>query len=393
MRTLRPDSRNGFGGLRAGTFSFKFQDSSFKLSLTASSRCPRQPAERGIALVVVMISIFVLAMLAGAFAYSMKVETRLARNGNSEEELEWLGRSGVEYARWILAQQLQVPNEPYDALNQVWAGGVGGIGTSNSPLADVQKEVHLGNGTFTWKIVNMESKANINSAGEGMIQQALINTGVDAGQATPIVNSILDWIDPDNNTRIQGAESDYYQNLTPSYSAKNGFIDDMSELLLIKEITPEMYWGTSSGDHPPGAVLPRADRSHLPLQTLTYPVGLVDVFTPVSDGRINLNTASAAVLQLIPGIDAMAAEAIVGAREGEDDGSGLTGPYRNVGDVRRVPNLAPGLTAQLQQFCEVRSMTFEVTVDAEVNGYKRQFVALLRRNNPRDIQILNFYWK
>ena len=117
------------------------------------------------------------------------------------------------------------------------------------------------------------------------------------------------------------------------------------------------------------------------------------MFTPVSDGRINLNTAPATVLQLIPGVDAMSAEAIVAAREGEDDGSGMTGPYRNVGDVRRVPNLAPGLQAQLPQYCEVRSMTFQVTIDAQVNGYKRQFVALLRRNNPRDVQIMNFYWK
>ena len=35
----------------------------------------------------------------------MKVEIKLARNASSEAELEWLGRSGVEDARWILAQQ------------------------------------------------------------------------------------------------------------------------------------------------------------------------------------------------------------------------------------------------------------------------------------------------
>ena len=65
--------------------------------------------EQGIALVIVMISIFVLAMLAGGFAYSMKVETKLASNGNSEEELQWLGRSGVEYARWVLANSMADP--------------------------------------------------------------------------------------------------------------------------------------------------------------------------------------------------------------------------------------------------------------------------------------------
>src|SRR5207248_599747 len=113
-------------------------------------------AQSGIALVIVMISIFVLAILAGGFAYSMKVETKLARNANSETEIQWLGRSGVEYARWVLAQQLAIPNEPYDALNQVWAGGSGGLGTSNSPLANVQSDVKLGNGHFTWHIVDLE---------------------------------------------------------------------------------------------------------------------------------------------------------------------------------------------------------------------------------------------
>ncbi len=364
-----------------------------KGTVYARMRGPNSSNQGGIALVIVMISIFVLSMLAAAFAYSMKVETKLARNGNSEEEIAWLGRSGVEYARWILAQQLQVPNEPYDALNQVWAGGSGGMGTSNSPLADVQREVHLGGGSFTWKIECMESKANINSAGEGVLQQALVLMGSDAGQATPVVNSILDWIDVDNKTGIQGAESEYYETLTPPYKAKNGPIDDMSELLLIRGISPEMYYGTSAGDHVPSSFVPRSDRSHLPSDSVSFPVGLKDLFTPVSDGRININTAPATVLQLIPGIDQLAAEAIVSAREGEDDGSGTMGPYRNVADVRRVPNLPPGLAAQLQQFCEVRSMTFKVTVDAEVNGYKRQFIALLRRNNPRDVQVMNFYWK
>ena len=55
----------------------------------------RPVSEGGIAMVIVMISIFVLSILAGGFAYSMKVETRLARNANSETELEWLGRSAI----------------------------------------------------------------------------------------------------------------------------------------------------------------------------------------------------------------------------------------------------------------------------------------------------------
>ena len=67
--------------------------------------------------------------------------------------------------------------------------------------------------------------------------------GVAPGEATPIVNSILDWIDPDDQTHPEGAETQYYQGLNPPYAAKNGPIDDISELLLIKGVTPEIYYG------------------------------------------------------------------------------------------------------------------------------------------------------
>ena len=44
--------------------------------------------------------------------------------------------------------------------------------------------------------------------------------GVAPGDATPIVNSILDWIDPDDQTRVEGAETEYYQGLLPPYRQK-----------------------------------------------------------------------------------------------------------------------------------------------------------------------------
>lgn len=353
-------------------------------------------SNRGIALIVVMISITVLAVLAAGFAFSMKVETQLARNANNETELEWLGRSGVEYARWILAEQMKINMEPYDGLNQVWAGGPGGIGTTNSPLVDVQREVTLGNGSFTWKIADLERKANINVAGEGILQQALMLMGVDAGEMTPVIGSILDWIDPDDRTHVQGAESDFYENLEPPYSAKNGPIDDLSELLLIKGVTPDLYWGITSSNHPPASFQAKANRFGFGSNYMPPPefnAGMVDLFTPISSGRININTASAEVLQLIPGVDAIIAQAIVSGRSGDDDGTGLIGPYRSVDQVRRVPEVNMEVARMLPQFCDVRSRTFEVTIEAKIAGYKREFVAILARNTPRDVQILSFYWK
>src|SRR5947207_5270695 len=130
-----------------------------------------QSGSRGIALIIVMMVIVVLGMLAADFAFSMKVETKLARNVDAESDLEWLGRSGVELARYILAQQLNVPGEAgFDALNQKWAGGPGG---TNELLADISLEnVPLGRGIFSVKIIELVSKVHINFANREMLQQA-----------------------------------------------------------------------------------------------------------------------------------------------------------------------------------------------------------------------------
>jgi general secretion pathway protein K len=345
-----------------------------------------------------MISILVLTVLAAGFAYSMKVETKLARNANSEAELEWLGRSGVEYARWVLANSLLNPMQPYDSLDQPWATGSGFLGPTNNPIAEVQNPLTLGHGTVTWKITDLESKFNIN-APEPVLQQvlpqALTLMGVAPGEATPIVNSILDWIDPDDQTHPEGAETQYYQGLNPPYAAKNGPLDDISELLLIKGIrdNPEIYYGGGLTNYQPNYFSRQGSSFGQSANAAPmFTAGLTNLFTPLSDGKVNINTASAEVLQVLPGVDAMIAEAIVSGRSGEDDGSGLMGPYRAVNQVTRVPNIPLPLAGQLGQFCDVRSKTFKVDITATMNGYSRYFTAILGRNNQRDVQVLSFYW-
>ena len=344
-----------------------------------------------------MISIMVLTILAAGFAYSMKVETKLARNANSEAELEWLGRSGVEYCRWVLANSLANPMQPYDSLDQPWATGSGWLGPTNNPIAEVQNPIPLGRGTVSWKITDLERKFNINSP-EPLLQQvlpqALTLMGVAPGEATAVVNSILDWIDPDDQAHIEGAETRDYQGLNPPYAAKNGPIDDISELLLIKGMTPEIYYGGTATNYQPNYFSrQRGPFGQAANASPIIAVGLTNLFTPLSSGKINLNTAPAEVLQLIPGVDALIAEEIVNGRSGEDDGSGLMGPYRAVGQVSRIPNLPLQLVGQIGQFCDVRSRTFQVQVDADIGGYKRTFYAILGRNSPRDVQVLSFYWK
>ncbi len=355
--------------------------------------CPKP--QRAIALMVVMIAIFVLSVLAGAFAYSMKVETKLAMNANNDDTMLWLGRSGVELARYILAMRHSIPGEPpYDALNQKWAGGPGSFGSSNSPIADVPLDNYpVGAGTVSIKITDLERKANINTADEAELQQALTLVGVDASEISSISSCILDWIDPDNTIHVNGAESDYYQSLNPPYFAKNKPLDDLSELLLVRGITPDMYWGSSSTNHSQAAFQYK-DRHGRPIEAPVYPVGLVDIFTALSNGKININTASLTTLQVIPGVDENAAAQIIKLRSGPDgvDGTDDDTPFANPGEAAMAVN--PQLAPQLSRYGDVVSQTFEVQVDANLGGYHRTFYATLGQNrNSRTLQILSFYWK
>ena len=69
---------------------------------------PRKKNE-GMAVVIVLVVVTLLTIYAGLFAYSMKIETRLAVNSDHDEQMLWLGRGGVELARYVLAQSGQQP--------------------------------------------------------------------------------------------------------------------------------------------------------------------------------------------------------------------------------------------------------------------------------------------
>lgn len=348
---------------------------------------------RGIALILVLISVVVLAVLAAGFAYSMRVEVKLARNASSERELEWLGRSGVELARYALAQQLAITAEPWDSLNQKWAGGPGGLASSNSPLTDLQLEnVELGGGRITVKIEDCERKMNINAAPEPMLRLGLTLAGMDAAGAETIVACIQDWVDANDLTLVGGAEKDYYENGNPAYEPKNGPIDDLSEMLLIKGVTPELLWGAANENRSQAAFqakgIPRGNGANG--GSSQYNVGLADLFVPVSIGQINVNTASATALLLLPFMDENLAQEIIRARAGLDgmDGTEDDQPFQNGAQLGRA--LPPQMVAAVTPFCCFRSVFFKVTVDAEINGYQRRFVALLSRTNPRNIQVSTF---
>lgn len=60
--------------------------------------------------------------------------------------------------------------------------------------------------------------------------------------AMEIIDAIQDWLDPDDQvTGFGGAEADYYRDQEPPFPIANGPMTSVSELSLIKGMTPEIY--------------------------------------------------------------------------------------------------------------------------------------------------------
>jgi Tfp pilus assembly protein PilX len=74
----------------------------------------------------------------------------------------------------------------------------------------------------------------------GAGQRALLQL---PGMTPEAADSILDWMDEDEIPRELGAESSYYQELDRPYSNRNGLPETLEELLFVKGVTRDMFYG------------------------------------------------------------------------------------------------------------------------------------------------------
>lgn len=61
-----------------------------------------------------------------------------------------------------------------------------------------------------------------------------------------IADAILDWLDADGEPRELGAESEYYAALQAPYEPRNGPLQTVEELLLVRGITPWLLFGSDA---------------------------------------------------------------------------------------------------------------------------------------------------
>ena len=110
----------------------------------------------------------------------------------------------------------------------------------------------------------------------------LLNAGVeDEEEAQILLASLADWLDEDEEVRENGAEAGYYSQQIPSYIPADRPIMLAEELLLVKGWEKELLYGGQG-------------------KTGEEQAGIIEYLTTVAgDGKININTAPALVLEAL----------------------------------------------------------------------------------------------
>jgi len=135
------------------------------------------------------------------------------------------------------------------------------------------------------EIIPETAKLNINEAPPEDLYKLLIAMGIEPARAGSIAAAIVDW-----RGGAPGSPFDqYYLSLTPSFLARHASFEEIEELLSVRGVTPELFYGT---------YVPTADEAGG--SRLTARVGLVDCLSVFgSTEGIDVNTAAPPVLAAI----------------------------------------------------------------------------------------------
>lgn len=100
------------------------------------------------------------------------------------------------------------------------------------------------------------SKLNVNFATPPELTTLLLALGVNPNQAPAIVAGILDWRGGTPGGSFSEFDQ-YYLSLTPSFRARHASLQEIEELLLVRGITPDLFYGSYTRDAD-GRLIPHA---------------------------------------------------------------------------------------------------------------------------------------
>jgi len=232
--------------------------------------------ERGFALLIVLWIFVVLFAIGAEFAQGMRDNATATRNFAEETQSYYLATAA---ANRTFYRALRARDEG------IFGATPEELGEDQVPLVQTDGEWHREEmwGAPVWvRVTDEGGKISLNTSQENLLRLVLKNLGLDMDAAAALSDSILDWIDKDDEHRLNGAESEYYEGLPRAYKAKNAPFDALEELLLVKGVTPELFYGGNE----------------------TYPVGLIDVFSVFNHyGTVNVRNMTPKVMRTLFALD------------------------------------------------------------------------------------------
>jgi general secretion pathway protein K len=213
----------------------------------------------------------------------MRTEINITTNFKEETLSYYYAKAGVNLATHrllyggIFLDSVESDEEMRDEEAVEWH-----LGSQIPPIS-------FGEGSIEIELENESGKININYAGSVLLKMMLSPFDLDDQDRDIIVDSIQDWRDADDLYRLNGAEDEYYESLVHPYGAKNGHFDSVEELLLVRGVTPEIFYGGL-----------KEMITVYPGERLSSDSGAKE--PPVNANQININAAPPQVLRALPEI-------------------------------------------------------------------------------------------
>jgi general secretion pathway protein K len=296
----------------------------------------RRASERGVALLLALLTMVLLTIVVIEFTFSTQVDYRRATMWASSRRAAEVATGGLMLAAEVLRADFLYGNT--DSYSDLWARELPPIDT--------------GVGLLSVRIEDEQGKINLNELATGALSPAgrrfsllLAKLQLDPNLAS----ALADWVDRNDQPGPGplAAESEWYSRLNQPYVARNGPLRSYAELALVRGFTPD--------------VMARLRR----------------FVTVLSDGeeKLNVNTASAEVLAVYdPRLaDESLVRRIVEARS--------MVPFARVASLRAVPGMEAFSEEELDRMFTFATRWFRVRATGDVAGAMRSADALLRRDN------------
>ena len=332
-------------------------------------RCYRQ----GSVLVFVLIVISCMTIIAFGMAYQTRIEMRLSKSSSQQTKIWYLALAGLQSCKAILAQSELSPEQTAKVCRFYSANDNGKL------FEQLKLRSDEGIQLICW-IRDENGFLDLNKSDSASWENL-------SGFTRDKRACILDWKDPDSDTNPDGAETDFYERLEPSYSCKNASLISLKELLFVKNITRDDYLGSILKDN-----LTNSDDTKILFdEDLTQPSPFIDLFTVYGRDKVNINTVSAEILSALPDLDQQTADVVLAFRAGPDGQEHTDDDViiENTEDISQIEDLTELQIELLGQYCCFNSSLFRVFCYAKVNTQSCFLMATIKAagNKPRIISV------